>query len=142
LRFNKSVATIVIGNPKIVDATPHSDKAIVITAKDVRGVTNVILLDDQGNEISDLQISVHGSSVRGKVQIHPRSSSGRPGTVHEYRAYACNPTCERIEDKLEADVRTREQSIESTTTTRESEGEASSRGETSSRTNTETTAPP
>ena len=124
LKLNQSIGTVVVGDAKVIDATPQSDTTLVLTAKEVAGTTNVLILDEQGNEFfsATVTVSVQGSSVSGKVQIHPRSAGGgRQSTVHEYWAYGCTPVCARIEDKLEVDVRSRSQTEVTTTTSDGSE---------------------
>src|SRR2546421_12588133 len=68
LKLNRSISTVIVGNPKIVDATPQSDRAVVLTAKEATGTTNILILDEQGNEFFNAMVSVQGSSVPGKVQ--------------------------------------------------------------------------
>ena len=116
LKLNQSIGTVIVGNAKVIDATHQSDTTLVLTAKEVAGTTNVLILDEQGNEFFSATVSVQGSSIPGKVQIHPRSAAGgAQGTVHEYWAYGCTPVCARIEDNLEVDVRSRFQSELTTT---------------------------
>jgi hypothetical protein len=99
VKLDQAVGTIVIGNPEVVDATLQGRNAILLTAKKINGsaATNLIVLDAQENEIFNATIVV-GSQGGTKTEIH---SKGRAGGLHEYWAYRCMPTCERVEDKLE-----------------------------------------
>ena len=98
-RRSKTVGTIVIGNPEVVDATLQGRNAILLTAKKITGsaATNLIVLNAQDAEIFNATIVV-GSQGGTKTEIH---SKGKAGGLHEYWAYRCMPTCERVEDKLE-----------------------------------------
>jgi Pilus formation protein N terminal region len=99
IKLNKAIGTIVIGNPDVVDVTPRGTNSILFTAKKItgNGTTNVIVLDPQDAEIFNATIIV-GSQGGMKTEIH---SKGKSGSLHEYWAYRCMPTCERVEDKLE-----------------------------------------
>ena len=98
VKLDQTVGTIVIGNPDVVDATLQGKNAILLTAKKVTGsaATNLIVLNAQDAEIFNATIIVGSQST--KTEIH---SKGKAGGLHEYWAYRCTPTCERVEDKLE-----------------------------------------
>jgi hypothetical protein len=100
VKLDQTVGTIVIGNPDVVDATLQGKNAILLTAKKITGsaATNLIVLNAQDAEIFNATIIV-GSQGGAKTEIH---SKGKAGGLHEYWAYRCMPTCERVEDKLEA----------------------------------------
>ena len=99
VKLDQTVGTIVIGNPDVVDATLQGKNAILLTAKKITGsaATNLIVLNAQDAEIFNATIVV-GSQGGTKTEIH---SKGKAGGLHEYWAYRCMPTCERVEDKLE-----------------------------------------
>ncbi len=99
VKLDQTVGTIVIGNPEVVDATLQGKNAILLTAKKITGsaATNLIVLNAQDNEIFNATIVV-GAAGGTKTEIH---SKGKAGGLHEYWAYRCMPTCERVEDKLE-----------------------------------------
>ena len=99
VKLDQTVGTIVIGNPEVVDATLQGRNAILLTAKKITGsaATNLIVLNAQDNEIFNATIVV-GAQGGSKTEIH---SKGKAGGLHEYWAYRCMPTCERVEDKLE-----------------------------------------
>jgi hypothetical protein len=99
VKLDQAVGTIVIGNPDVVDATLQGKNAILLTAKKVSGSasTNLIVLNTQDGEIFNATILV-GTQAGEKTEIH---SKGKAGGLHEYWAYRCMPSCERVEDKLE-----------------------------------------
>lgn len=99
VKLDQTVGTIVIGNPDVVDATLQGKNAILLTAKKITGsaATNLIVLNAQDAEIFNATIIV-GSQGDAKTEIH---SKGKAGGLHEYWAYRCMPTCERVVDKLE-----------------------------------------
>jgi hypothetical protein len=76
------VATIVIGNPLIADATVQAGGTMIITGKGF-GSTNVIALDRSGVVL--LEHSVEVSSPRGTVVVYR-------GVARE--TYSCTPYCE------------------------------------------------
>jgi Pilus formation protein N terminal region len=98
IKLNQTVSTIVIGNPDVVDATLQGKNAILLTAKKISGsaATNMIVLNAQDAEIFNATIIVGSGNT--KTEVH---SKGKAGGLHEYWAYRCAPTCERVEDKLE-----------------------------------------
>ncbi len=60
MRISQPAATIIIGNPAIADATVQSDQMLVITGKSY-GVTNLIVLDIDGNPIADEILNVRAA---------------------------------------------------------------------------------
>lgn len=94
LRFDRPIATVVVGNPEIVDARAQTDRAIVLVGKAV-GITNLIVLDETSREVLSTLVVV-GARDAGKVVIHARPQ------LHEYWAYRCTEdNCVRVEDRLE-----------------------------------------
>src|SRR5262245_54869503 len=66
VKLARPADTIVIGNPQIADAAVQDASTVVLTAKGF-GVTNLVILDDQGNPIVDQPVTVvrqTASSVR------------------------------------------------------------------------------
>src|SRR5207249_4429825 len=100
LKLDRSVGTVVVGNPEVVDATVQGDKTVVLTAKKIVGTTNVLILDQQNMEFFSATITV-GTQGAGRVQIHSR---GRQ-ELHSYWTYSCTPVCERVKDEIEAILR-------------------------------------
>ena len=92
--FNRSIATVVIGNPEVADARAQTDRSIVLVGKAV-GITNLIALDNTGAEVFSSLVVV-GARDAGKVIINARKQ------LHEYWAYRCTAdNCVRVEDRLE-----------------------------------------
>lgn len=84
VRLPARVATLVIGNPLIADATVQSGGLMVLTGKGI-GSTNLIALDQRGEQLMSVQI-----------RVRPQNDS----VVQVYRGieretYSCSPTCER-----------------------------------------------
>ncbi len=82
-RVSRPAATVIIGNPSIVDGTVEDDQTIVLTGRSF-GVTNLIVLDENGDSIVDRKVVVQGSEVN-TVRVYRRS-------VRE--TLACAPVCE------------------------------------------------
>ena len=83
-RISRPAATIIIGNPSIVDATIQDEQTLVLTGRSF-GVTNLIILDDQGDAVIDQSVVVRGSET-DTVRIY------RGGNNRE--TLACSPICE------------------------------------------------
>ncbi len=83
-RISRPAATIIIGNPSIVDATIEDDQTLVLTGRSF-GVTNLIILDEKGDAVIDQAVVVRGSETN-TVRIY------RGGNNRE--TLACSPVCE------------------------------------------------
>ena len=94
IRFDKAIATVVIGNHEVADARAQSDRSIALVGRAV-GITNLIALDNTGAEVLSTLVVV-GARDAGKVIINSRKQ------LHEYWAYRCTAdNCVRVEDRLE-----------------------------------------
>ena len=94
IRFDRPIATVVIGNPEVADARAQTDRSIALVGKAV-GITNLIALDNTGAEVFTSLVVV-GARDAGKVIINARKQ------LHEYWAYRCtSDNCVRVEDRLE-----------------------------------------
>ena len=94
IRFDRPIATVVIGNPEVADARAQTDRSIALVGKAV-GITNLIALDNTGAEVFSSLVVV-GARDAGKVIMNTRR------TLHEYWAYRCtSDNCVRVEDRLE-----------------------------------------
>ena len=82
-RISRPASTVIIGNPSIADATIEDERTLVLTGRSF-GVTNIIILDEQGDPIVDKTIVVR-SHEANTVRIYRRSSR---------ETYACAPVCE------------------------------------------------
>lgn len=83
VRIAKAADTIIVGNPSIVDATIQDSRTIVLTGRNF-GVTNLIVLDSDGDPIVDETIVVQGHETN-TVRIYRQA-------VRE--TLACSPVCE------------------------------------------------
>jgi Flp pilus assembly secretin CpaC len=84
LKLPERVATIVIGNPLIADASVQAGGMMVVTGKGY-GVTNLIALDRAGSVLMDKSVEVQGP--RQHVVVVYRGV--------ERESYSCTPICER-----------------------------------------------
>jgi len=82
-RMASPAKTVIIGNPSIADATVEDEVTLVMTGRSF-GVTNLIVLDRQGNPIVDETIVVKGHETN-TVRIYRRD---------ERETMACAPVCE------------------------------------------------
>jgi hypothetical protein len=73
---------VVIGNPSIADATVHGDKIFVHGR--AFGSTNLIILDENGNQLSSLDITVQ---LGGENNLAVYKAGAR-------YSYVCAPNCE------------------------------------------------
>lgn len=85
MRLPEKVATVVIGNPLIADATLQSGGVVVLTGKGY-GETNMLALDRAGKIIMDKTIQVVGPGTGDLVVVYK-------GVERE--SYSCAPDCER-----------------------------------------------
>ncbi len=83
VRIARSADTVIIGNPAIADATIQDAQTIVLTGRSF-GVTNLIVLDSNGDPIVDETIVVTGHEAN-TVRIYRQA-------VRE--TLACSPVCE------------------------------------------------
>ena len=83
-RISRPAATIIIGNPAIVDATIEDEQTLVLTGRSF-GVTNLIILDAEGDAVVDQSVVVRGHETN-TVRIY------RGGGHRE--TLACAPVCE------------------------------------------------
>lgn len=83
LRISRPADTIIIGNPSIADATIQDAQTLVLTGRSF-GVTNIVILDADGDPIVDETVIVQGHEGN-TVRIYRRA-------VRE--TLACSPVCE------------------------------------------------
>ncbi len=83
LRISRPADTIIIGNPAIADATIQDSQTLILTGRSF-GVTNIIILDEEGLPIVDETIVVQGHESN-TVRIYRRSIR---------QTMACSPVCE------------------------------------------------
>ena len=75
--------TVVVGNPSIADVTVH-DNRIVLMGRNY-GVTNLIILDREGNQLAALDVTVQ---ITDKNAVQVFKAGGR-------MTLACAPMCEQ-----------------------------------------------
>jgi hypothetical protein len=85
LKMPDRVATIVIGNPLVADATLQPGGVLVITGKGF-GSTNLLALDRTGQVVMDKTVQVLGPSSNNLVVVYR-------GVERE--SYSCAPECQR-----------------------------------------------
>jgi Pilus formation protein N terminal region len=84
LKLPDRVATVIIGNPLIADATLQSGGILVVTGKGY-GATNLMALDRDGRVIMSKFVRVLGPSSRELVVVYR-------GVERE--TYSCAPQCQ------------------------------------------------
>jgi hypothetical protein len=84
IKLPEKVATIVIGNPLIADASLQPGGLLVITGKGY-GRTNIVALDRTGAVLMEKSVEVQGP--RANVVVLYRGV--------ERETYSCTPNCER-----------------------------------------------
>ena len=79
------VATIIIGNPLIADATVQNGGILVVTGKGF-GMTNLLALDRNGRVLMSRMVEVRGPGTSDIVTVYKGI---------ERESYSCAPNCER-----------------------------------------------
>ncbi len=85
MHLPEKIATIVIGNPLIADATLQSGGILVVTGKGY-GATNLLALDRSGRVVMEKTVQVLGAGSGDLVTVYK-------GVERE--SYSCAPNCER-----------------------------------------------
>ena len=83
VKLARPADTIVIGNPAIADAAVQDASTIILTGKGF-GVTNLVVLDGDGNPIVDEQVTVVRQAV-SSVRVYRRA---------DIQTLSCTPYCE------------------------------------------------
>jgi Flp pilus assembly secretin CpaC len=83
VRIAKQADTVIVGNPAIADASVQDSSTIVLTGKGF-GVTNLVILDIDGNPIVDEQVTVVRQTA-SSVRIYRRA---------DIQTLSCTPYCE------------------------------------------------
>lgn len=86
---DKPVATLVIGNPGVVEATLPDSQTIILTAKKA-GATNVIAFAEDGTRLEDLQVQVLDAEATPTLVFN--------GPMRE--AYTCGTDCTLVGQTL------------------------------------------
>lgn len=83
VRLARPADTIIIGNPDIADASVQNSSTIVLTGRGF-GVTNLVILDEDGEPIVDEQVYVAREDTNS-VRVYRRAS---------VQTLSCSPKCE------------------------------------------------
>lgn len=83
MRLPDKVATIVIGNPLIADASLQSGGVLVVTGKGY-GSTNLLAMDRNGKIVMDTTVQVVGPASGDLMVVYK-------GAARE--SYSCTPEC-------------------------------------------------
>lgn len=83
VKLGREADTIVIGNPLIADAAVQDATTIVLTGKGF-GVTNIVVLDRDGNPVIDEQVIVSRQTANS-VRVYRRA---------DVQTLSCTPSCE------------------------------------------------
>lgn len=82
LEMPRTPGTIIVGNPSIADVTVQDNK-VFLHARGY-GSTNILVLDDQGNNLADYDVTVQ-TGGDNNVYVFKAGLS---------QAYVCSPDCE------------------------------------------------
>ena len=83
VKLARPADTVVVGEPKIADVSVKDSTTIVLTGKGF-GVTNLVILDAEGNPIVDEQVRVR-RTFTNSVRVYRRS---------DVQTLSCSPFCE------------------------------------------------
>jgi Flp pilus assembly secretin CpaC len=83
IKLARPADTIIIGNPMIADASVQDAHTIVLTGKGF-GVTNMVVMDSDGNPIVDEQVTVIRQTAQS-LRIYRRA---------DVQTLSCTPYCE------------------------------------------------
>jgi Flp pilus assembly secretin CpaC len=83
VKLARPADTIVVGNPLIADAAVQDASTIILTGKGF-GVTNLVILDGEGNPIVDEQVTVVRQTA-SSVRVYRRAN---------IQTLSCTPYCE------------------------------------------------
>ena len=99
VKLARPADTIVVGNPAIADAAVQDASTIVLTGKGF-GVTNLVILDGDGNPIVDEQVTVVAAGRQFRAHLPPRR---RPD------AFLHALLRELLQERRRADLRSRDE---------------------------------
>ena len=85
LKLGEPISTLIIGNPGIADAAIQDGQTIILTGK-AAGMTNLIAINENGEEMANLLLRV-ASNVRRLTTVFY-------GTKRQ--TLSCAPTCEQV----------------------------------------------
>lgn len=82
MRIDRPAAIVVVGNPSIAEASVQ-DKFLFLHGRNF-GTTNVVLIDNNGNQIADYEVTVQQGGSNNLAMF-------KAGAMY---SYACAPDCE------------------------------------------------
>lgn len=83
VKLARPADTVVIGNPEIADAAVQDSTTIVLTGRGF-GVTNLVVLDGEGEPVIDEQVIVSRQTMNS-VRVYRRA---------DVQTLSCTPFCE------------------------------------------------
>jgi len=83
LKIPSPAATVIIGNPSIVDVAIHDPETLVLTGRSY-GVTNVVVIGTDGEVVFDDSVTVTAAEDHS-VRVYRQASRS---------TYSCSPQCE------------------------------------------------
>ena len=98
LPLEKRAKTVIVGDHNLIDVVVENDRLAVLTAKDKPGLTNIIVLDEDGREVFAAPVIVvpPRGGADDRVRIHNQKS------LADYTPYKCGAggrlRCNRIAD--------------------------------------------
>ena len=85
LPLEKRAKTVIVGDHNLIDVVVENDRLAVLTAKDKPGLTNIIVLDEDGREVFAAPVIVvpPPEGADDRVRIHNQKS------LADYTPYKC-----------------------------------------------------
>lgn len=83
IKLARPAGTVVVGNPEIADAVVQDSRTIVLTGKGY-GVTNLVVMDSEGDALVDEQVAVSASDTNS-LRVYRRA---------DINVFSCTPYCE------------------------------------------------
>jgi hypothetical protein len=99
LPLARRAKTVIVGDHNLIDVVVENDRLAVLTAKDKPGLTNIIVLDEDGREVFDGSVIVvpPREGADDHVRIHDQKS------LADYTPYKCGAggrsRCTRLADE-------------------------------------------
>jgi hypothetical protein len=85
VRIDKPAANVVVGNPAIADAALRDSNTVFVIGRNF-GITNLLFVDSEGNEVANLKVTV-GRNSSATVTLNRGAGQF---------TYACAPGCDRV----------------------------------------------
>jgi len=85
MKFDQPFSDIIVGNPGIANVTDRDKTSFVLTGK-AAGTTNLIVLNEAGDEMANTTVRVSPNVQRLTTVYYGK----------ERRTFSCTPTCEQV----------------------------------------------